>query len=86
MAGRRLQRWVALIVLAVLLVTAASMQARAQCTGDFDALNKQVVTLFGQGKYAEATEAPSVRSRLPRRIRPRPPRRRRLAQQPRPAL
>jgi Tetratricopeptide repeat len=57
MAWRLLQRWVAPIVLAALLMVIASlMQARAQGTDDLDALNKQVVTLYSQGKYAEATE------------------------------
>jgi tetratricopeptide (TPR) repeat protein len=39
----------------VLAVT-ASRQARAQGNDDRDALNKQVAVLYGQGKYAEATE------------------------------
>jgi hypothetical protein len=32
------------------------MQTRAQRADDLAALNKLVVTLYGQGKYAEATE------------------------------
>jgi CHAT domain-containing protein/tetratricopeptide (TPR) repeat protein len=57
MAGRWLQRRFALIVLAALLmVIAAPMQARERGTDDLDALNKQVQTLYSQGKYAEATE------------------------------
>jgi tetratricopeptide (TPR) repeat protein len=58
MAGRWLQRRGAPIMLAALLmVIAAPMQARAQQgTDDLDALNKQVLTLYRQGKYAEATE------------------------------
>src|ERR1700730_14667343 len=47
---------VALIVLAALLAITASMQARAQGTDDLEALSKQVVALYGQAKYAEATE------------------------------
>jgi tetratricopeptide (TPR) repeat protein/CHAT domain-containing protein len=45
-----------LIMLTLLLVFAAPMLALAQGTDDLDALNKQFVTLYGQGKYAEAIE------------------------------
>ena len=55
MAGRLMRRGVALIVLALLLAVAAAMQARAQGADDLDALNKQVETLYSEGKYAEAT-------------------------------
>jgi hypothetical protein len=42
MAEGWLQRWVALMVLAVLMVIAAPMQARAQGTDDLAALREQV--------------------------------------------
>jgi tetratricopeptide (TPR) repeat protein len=52
MAGQWMRRWVALIVLAVLLMVIAAPKG----TDDLDAHNKQVVTLYRQGNYAEATE------------------------------
>jgi tetratricopeptide (TPR) repeat protein len=47
-------RGVVLILLAALLAITASRQARTQGANDLDALNKEVVALYGQGKYAEA--------------------------------
>ena len=44
-----------MLMIAMLLAIAAPMGARAQGAADIDALNSQVVQLYGQGKYAEAT-------------------------------
>jgi CHAT domain-containing protein/tetratricopeptide (TPR) repeat protein len=54
MTGQLMRRGVALIVLAVLPVIAASMQARAQGADDLAALREQVRQLHSQGKYSEA--------------------------------
>jgi tetratricopeptide (TPR) repeat protein len=54
MARRWLQRWFALNVLAVLMLIAAPMQARAQGTDDLASLREQVRQLHSQGKYREA--------------------------------
>lgn len=67
MTARGVQRWVAPILLAALLmVVATTMQARAQGTDDLDALNKQAMALYKQGKYAEATEIAKGSLRLRR--------------------
>jgi CHAT domain-containing protein/tetratricopeptide (TPR) repeat protein len=55
-AGRRLQRAAALVFLAALSVAVPSPPATAQSGDALDALNQQVVQLYGAGKYAEATD------------------------------
>jgi CHAT domain-containing protein/tetratricopeptide (TPR) repeat protein len=44
------------ILVVTLLVVATSVSVRAQAPDDLASLNAQVVKLYGQGKYAEATE------------------------------
>jgi CHAT domain-containing protein/tetratricopeptide (TPR) repeat protein len=56
MVVRLLRRWVALIVLAGALAGVEPMTARAEGADDAYALNRQVVQLYRQGEYAEATE------------------------------
>ena len=57
--GRRMFRaWRAaacVLMMAMFLAMSGPMGAQAQSAADIDALNKQVVQLYGQGKYAEAT-------------------------------
>jgi hypothetical protein len=72
MAGQCKRRGVALIVLAILMVIAAPMRARAQGTDDLYALHKQIATLLPQGKYAEATEIAKGSLALARRAEIRP--------------
>ena len=49
-------RWILLaMTIAMLLTIAALRGAQAQSAADINALNHQVVQLFGLGKYAEAT-------------------------------
>ena len=50
------RRWLGSLMLGALLVVGAGLVARAQDTGDLDALNKQVGALYSQGKYSEAVE------------------------------
>ena len=46
----------ACVLLTMMFLTAAGpVGAQAQSAADIDALNKRVVQLYGQGKYAEAT-------------------------------
>jgi CHAT domain-containing protein/tetratricopeptide (TPR) repeat protein len=54
MAGGWFQRCIALIMLAVLMAIAVSMQARAQGADSLAAIREQVSQLRSQGKYTEA--------------------------------
>ena len=55
MVRSRYARVVANVALVVLLASAGIAEARAQGDDDLAALNKQIVQLYGQAKYAEAT-------------------------------
>ena len=54
MVRARLGRLAANVLMVAMLVLAAPTGAAAQGAADVDALNKQVVQLYGQGKYKEA--------------------------------
>lgn len=54
-AGLRTRRAANVLMIAMLLTIAGPMGVQAQGAADIDALNKQSVKLYGQGKYAEAT-------------------------------
>src|SRR5262245_2277899 len=49
-----IQRWMAVVVLVVVLATPDAMPARAQSGDELAALRAQVSRLYDQGKYADA--------------------------------